>query len=98
MPIITKTFLNGLTKPAGRRQYIWDQQMPGFGIGRTLAQLGIPRATFHRWYDRFLSGGAEALDDCSPRPGRVWNRIPETVRELCAKFGDGQFGQAATWG
>ena len=48
---------------------------------RTLEQLGIPRATFHRWYDRFLIGGVEALEDRSPRPGRVWNRIPEPVRD-----------------
>ena len=48
---------------------------------RTLEQLGIPRATFHRWYDRFLTGGVEALEDRSPRPGRVWNRIPEPVRD-----------------
>jgi transposase InsO family protein len=48
---------------------------------RTLEQLDIPRATFHRWYDRFLTGGVEALDDRSPRPGRVWNRIPEPVRD-----------------
>ena len=48
---------------------------------RTLDKLGIPRATFHRWYDRFLSGGVEALEDRRPRPGRVWNRIPEDVRE-----------------
>ena len=40
-----------------------------------------PRATFHRWYDRFLTGGVEALEDRSPRPGRVWNRIPEDVRD-----------------
>ena len=48
---------------------------------RTLEQLGIARATFHRWYDRFLTGGVEALDDRRPRPGRVWNRIPEPVRD-----------------
>jgi putative transposase len=48
---------------------------------RTLEKLGIPRATFHRWYDRFLTGGAEALEDRPPRPGRVWNRIPEEVRD-----------------
>ena len=27
---------------------------------RTLDKLGIPRATFYRWYDRYLSGGVEA--------------------------------------
>ncbi len=48
---------------------------------RTLEQLGIPRATFHHWYDRFLTGGIEALEDRSPRPNRVWNRIPDDVRD-----------------
>ena len=24
---------------------------------RTLAQLGIPRTSFYRWYDRYLTGG-----------------------------------------
>jgi transposase InsO family protein len=48
---------------------------------RTLAQLGIPRATFYRWYDRYRHGGPEALNDRSPRPDRVWNRIPDAVRD-----------------
>ena len=48
---------------------------------RTLDQLGIARRTFYRWYDRYLSGGPEALENRSPRPSRVWNRIPEVVRE-----------------
>lgn len=47
----------------------------------TLAKLGIPRATFYRWYDRYSTGGPEALNDRPPRPGRVWNRVPEAVRE-----------------
>jgi transposase InsO family protein len=50
-------------------------------VKRTLAKLGIPRATFYRWYDLYQSGGPEALDDRSPRPDRVWNRIPDPVRE-----------------
>ena len=50
-------------------------------IGRTLEKLGIPRATFYRWYDRCQTGGPEALDDRSPRPDRVWNRIPDDIRE-----------------
>jgi hypothetical protein len=29
----------------------------------------------------FLSGGVDALEDRSPRPGRVWSRIPEGVRD-----------------
>ena len=49
-------------------------------VRRTLEKLGIPRATFYRWYDLHQTGGPEALGDRSPRPGRVWNRIPEDIR------------------
>ena len=48
---------------------------------RTLDKLGIPRATFYRWYDRYQTSGPEALEDRSPKPSRVWNRIPEPIRE-----------------
>ena len=50
-------------------------------VKRTLKKFGIPRATFYRWYDLYQSGGPEALEDRSPRPDRVWNRIPDAVRE-----------------
>ena len=50
-------------------------------VRQTLVKLGIPRATFYRWYDRYSSGGPEALNDRPPRPDRVWNRIPDRVRE-----------------
>ena len=49
-------------------------------IKQTLDKLGIPRTTFYRWYDRYQLGGPEALEDQSPRPPRVWNRIPDDVR------------------
>jgi putative transposase len=50
-------------------------------VRRTLRQLGIPPATFYRWYDRFQTGGPEALADRTSRPGRIWNRIPDAVRQ-----------------
>jgi putative transposase len=50
-------------------------------VRHALAKLGIPRATFYRWYDRYNRGGPEALNDRSPRPDRVWNRIPDGVRD-----------------
>jgi transposase InsO family protein len=50
-------------------------------VRRTLEKIGIPRATFYRWYDLYRSGGPEALEDRAPRPNRVWNRIPDAVRE-----------------
>jgi putative transposase len=50
-------------------------------VRRTLEQIGIPRATFYRWYDLYQSGGLDALEDRSPSPGRAWNRIPDHVRD-----------------
>ena len=48
---------------------------------RTLDRLGIARTTFYRWYDRYLEGGLAALEDKLPKPGHVWNRIPDNIRE-----------------
>ena len=50
-------------------------------VRRTLATLGILPMTFYRWYARLQAGGPEALEDKPSRPRRVWNRIPEDVRE-----------------
>jgi putative transposase len=44
---------------------------------QTLYMIGIPRTTFYRWYDSYLTGGPEALEDRLPKPTRVWNRIPD---------------------
>jgi putative transposase len=48
--------------------------------------LGIPRATFYRRYDLYLDGGVDALDDRSPRPKAVWNRIPQDRRDDLIEF------------
>jgi putative transposase len=34
-------------------------------VRRTLGKLGIPRATFYRWYDLYQTGGPETPDDRS---------------------------------
>ena len=49
-------------------------------VKRTLDKLGIVRTTFYRWYDHYQIGGPEGLEGQSPRPSRVWNRIPDDVR------------------
>jgi putative transposase len=49
-------------------------------IRRALEKLAIPRATFYRWYDLYQTSGPEAPSDRSPRPSRVWNRLPEGIR------------------
>ena len=53
---------------------------------RTLEQIGVPRATFYRWYDLYQTGGPEALEDRPARPSRVWNRIPDNVRAMIVEL------------
>lgn len=48
---------------------------------QTIDRLGIPRTTFYRWYDKYLTDGVAALEDSSPKPLRVWNRIPDNIRQ-----------------
>ena len=55
-------------------------------VRQTLAKLGIPRATFYRWYDLYQTDGPEGLADRSPQPERVWNRIPDEVRERIGRW------------
>ena len=50
-------------------------------VKQTLDKLGIPRTTFYRRYDHYQTGGPSALEDRSPMPSRVWNRIPDDVRQ-----------------
>src|SRR4051794_26801093 len=67
--------------PASEKlEIIWLVEQSHLPVRRTLETLGIPRATFYRWYDLYQSGGPEALCDRPSRPSRVWNRIPDEVR------------------
>ena len=50
-------------------------------VRRTLTQLGIPKSTFYLWYDRYLAGGIDALEDRKPLSRRTWNKIPETIED-----------------
>jgi transposase InsO family protein/transposase-like protein len=50
-------------------------------IKRTLEQIGVSRPTFYRWYDVYRRFGEAALEDLRGGSTRVWNRIPEDVRE-----------------
>jgi transposase InsO family protein len=50
------------------------------GITQTLRQLDIPKSTFYHWYDRYLTGGVEALEDQKPPLHTSWNQVPEDIR------------------
>lgn len=43
---------------------------------RTLDKLGIPRATFYRWYDRYCEGGIEALAQSPIAAGSTLESYP----------------------
>ena len=45
-----------------------------------LSKLCIPRTTFYCWYDRYLQHGEAGLQDKSPQPKHVWNRVPSEVK------------------
>lgn len=66
---------------AEKMEIIRTVEESSLGIRRTAAQLGIPRSTFYNWYDRYLSGGVEALKDKKPEPHAVWNKVPEAQRK-----------------
>lgn len=55
-------------------------------VRHTLEKLGIPRTTFYRWVELFQTGGPNALEDKSPMPSRVWNRIPDDIRGQLVKL------------
>ena len=50
-------------------------------VRRTLDNLGIAKTTFYRWYDRYRAFGLAGLEDHNSRPRRIWNRVPNDVRE-----------------
>ena len=52
-------------------------------VKRTLAELGVSRSSFYRWYQYYLDDGPEGLEPGSRSPRRFWNRLPETAKEQC---------------
>ena len=48
---------------------------------RTLAELGVPRSTYYRWYDRYVADGYDGLADRKPGPEQCWNQIPDDIRQ-----------------
>jgi hypothetical protein len=40
-------------------------------VRQTLAMLGIPSTTYHRWYERWSKRGLDGLEDAASHPGSV---------------------------
>ena len=64
-----------------KQEIIAVVERSSLSVRRTLAQIGIPKSTFYGWYNRYVEGGPETLEDRKPRPGQVWNKLPDKVRE-----------------
>ncbi len=56
-------------------------EQSSLSVRRTLGQLGIPRSTFYCWYDRYRARDDEGLEDRTPAPRRVWNKLPTAVTQ-----------------
>ena len=47
-------------------------------LKRTAKELNVSKSTFYSWYNKFLEGGPDALEDKKCRS--TWNKIPESYR------------------
>jgi putative transposase len=69
------------TRAAEKLEIIRMVEESGLPIKQTLAEVGIARSTFYRWYERYQAEGLDGLVDNKPQPRHCWNRIPATVRD-----------------
>lgn len=68
--------------PASEKQEIIRLvEQSSLPVRRTLLQLGIPKSTFYLWYDCYLAGGLDGLEDRKPSSRRTWNKIPDTIED-----------------
>lgn len=61
------------------------EQSP-LSVRRSLSKIGVSKSTFYAWLNRYHEGGLDALEDRKPKPRRVWNRIPDPVRQDIVEF------------
>jgi putative transposase len=50
-------------------------------VGRTLAELDVPRSTFFRWYRSYQEDGYDGLAVKPSKRRQFWNRIPDPERQ-----------------
>ena len=48
-------------------------------IVQALKRLGIPRRTFYNRYQKYATGGVNALRETPYRRQTTWNRIPDHI-------------------
>ncbi len=55
-------------------------------ISELCRREGIAASQYYGWYDRWREGGPKALADHRSRSDRVWNRIPDEIRDQIVKL------------
>ena len=55
-------------------------------IVQALKRLGIPRRTFYNWYQKYVTGGVNALRETPYRRQTTWNRIPDNIRQIVVEL------------
>jgi putative transposase len=75
--------MGGLTRTSASEKYeiIRLVEDSALSVKQTLAEIGLPRSTFYRWYEQYQRDGIDGLQDQSSQPRQFWNRIPETARD-----------------
>ena len=63
------------------RRLMVERVAAGWPAAHVAEQLGVSRATVHKWVRRFAEGGEAALVDRSSRPMRMPNRTPHRVEQ-----------------
>jgi len=55
-------------------------------IVEALKRLGIPRRTFYNWYEKYATGGLDALRDTPCRIQTTWDRMPDNIRQIVVEL------------
>ena len=61
-------------------------EQASLSVRQTLNRLAIHHATYYNWLKRYYDGGVDALEDNSPHPVAVWNRLPDQQRDAIVEL------------
>jgi len=61
------------------RRWCIRRRREGVSVSEICAAAQVPRRTFYNWWNRYLEGGLESLDDRPRKPYMVHKTSDETV-------------------
>ena len=65
-----------------KREIIRIVEQSELSVNKTLKELSVNRSSFYRWYQRYQKYGLDGLINQDKGPKRVWNKIPEQVKQM----------------